>query len=1379
MKKAMITLICLFAMLAAGSVLKAQEAVLELYPGWTWISYPSTDTLDFATVFDSFTPMTGDYIKSQMGYAEYYEGYGWFGSLTNFMPCKGFMYKSNRTEPVMITVGTPLSQQAVTTMEPSDITAESAVVGGTVTLGEGNHIFARGVCWGTEPLPNVDGSHTIDATVTGSQTVTLDNLTPNTTYYVRAYVATDNGLSYGEVLNFTTLEDGSTGNIPTGAIDGKFTINNDGDQVYFSQGNLQYIGSVSQPYWKFADNQWDYLGNNGQASTDQNVDRDLFGWGTSGHNHGAVCYQPWSTSTSCSDYYAYGSYTYNLYDQTGEADWGCNPISNGGNIPNTWRTLTMDEWLYVFNTRNTTSGIRYVKAKVNSVNGLILLPDDWNTIYHTLNSINPTGNCDFNVNVISYSDWVSDFQAHGAVFLPAAGFRDGTAVCSGNDGDYWSATSVNDVYAGHEGFNNGDVYLGGGNFRNYGFSVRLVRTAELVTSYNIGAASNPSEGGTIIGIGNYELSATCILTAIANEGYTFENWTENGEVVSTDPSYAFTVNSNRFLVANFTYVLQSFTVTVTANPTDGGTITGGGNYQQGQSCTVTASANIGYTFTSWTEDGEVVSTDATYSFTIIGDRSLVANFAVSSSGEHGYVDLGLPSGTLWATCNVGANAPEEYGDYFAWGETQPKDTYNWNTYQYCNGSSSTLTKYCYDSAYGYNGFIDNLTTLLPEDDAATVNWGDDWRMPTMEEWQELFDNTTITGATQNGEHGRLFTASNGNSLFLPSAGHYDWNGLYDVNNGIYQSSSLGGYSNAAWVIKFEGNSCNMYSRLRYYGFSVRAVRSTSQNMSFVINAMASPTEGGSVSGGGTYQEGSDCMLTATANEGYTFSNWTENGEVVSTDATYSFTVDGNRNLVANFAVSSSGEHSYVDLGLPSGTLWATCNVGAETPEEYGDYFAWGETQPKDNYQWSTYQYCNGSSSTLTKYCSNSSFGYYGFTDNLTTLLPEDDAASTNWGGDWRMPTKEEWQELQNNTTSTWTIQNGVYGRLFTANNGNSLFLPAAGYYGDNILRGDGIWGYYWSNTLNTNYSHPDEARLFYFLSSSSNSNSNYRSFGCSVRPVQSASQLVINATANPTEGGSVSGGGVYPVGADCVLTATANEGYFFIKWTENGELVSSNAIYSFTVNSNRNLVANFGISVAHPYVDLGLPSGTLWATCNVGADAPYEYGDYFAWGEIQPKSDYGWNTYQFCNGSENTLTKYCSKANYGYNGFTDTLTTLLPENDAATVNWGGDWRMPTDEEWDELFDNTTRTWISMNGTIGILFTASNHNSIFLPAAGIYRYNHLEYAGSSGHYWSSSLSTDDPRFAGEFSYTSSNWFFTGYTSRCNGQSVRPVRSVLLK
>ena len=454
-----------------------------------------------------------------------------------------------------------------------------------------------------------------------------------------------------------------------------------------------------------------------------------------------------------------------------------------------------------------------------------------------------------------------------------------------------------------------------------------------------------------------------------------------------------------------------------------------------------------------------------------------ANF-IEMCPDHAYVDLGLPSGLLWATCNIGADNPEDYGDYFAWGETTSKGNYDWSSYQYCNGEYNTLTKYCNNPSYGYNGFADNLTTLLPEDDAATANWDEVWRIPTKEEWQELYNNTTVAWTTQNGVNGRLFTASNGNSIFLPAAGHLLESGPFGVGSGgWYWSSSLNMKEPIyAWDFHFNTDDYYMdYFGLRCTNRSIRPVREGSQSTSYVIDATVNPAEGGTIVGAGSYEQSQACTLTATANSGYTFVNWTENDEVVSTDATYTFTVNANRNLVANFNL----DHAYVDLGLPSGLLWATCNVGADNPEDYGDYFAWGETQPKETYDWSTYQYCNGDYNTLTKYCNDAGYGYNGFTDNLTTLLPEDDAAAANWGNGWRMPTQAELQELLDNTTVTWTTQNGVNGRLFTGSNGNSLFLPAAGYRGDE-LGGVGYNGRYWSSSLYMD--DPNYAWCFGFIS---------------------------------------------------------------------------------------------------------------------------------------------------------------------------------------------------------------------------------------------------------------------------------------------------------
>ena len=171
-------------------------------------------------------------------------------------------------------------------------------------------------------------------------------------------------------------------------------------------------------------------------------------------------------------------------------------------------------------------------------------------------------------------------------------------------------------------------------------------------------------------------------------------------------------------------------------------------------------------------------------------------------------------------------------------------------------------------------------------------------------------------------------------------------------------------------------------------------------------------------------------------------------------------------------------HDYIDLGLPSGTMWATCNVGAESPDQYGDYFAWGETTPKDNYNWSTYKYSNGDYNQLTKYCPQSDFGFNGFTDDLKTLQPSDDAATTNWGEGWSTPTYNQWVELLRKCSHSWTTRNGVKGCLFTARNGNSIFLPAASSRRDDDSRIVGDDGFYWSNTLNKTY--PDGVKGFRF-----------------------------------------------------------------------------------------------------------------------------------------------------------------------------------------------------------------------------------------------------------------------------------------------------------
>lgn len=282
--------------------------------------------------------------------------------------------------------------------------------------------------------------------------------------------------------------------IPEGAINGLFTINDNGDQVYFSQGNLQY--SISTQNWSFVEYQYDMVEMGGQTIGTNYSNQDivsLFGWGTSGWNNGNLRYQPYETGIYQIGViggdigFGYGptdgtNYDYDLTGDYANADWGVyNAISNGGNTPNLWRTLTIDEWDYVINTRSTPSGIRYAKGEVNGVNGVILLPDDWDSSVYTLDNAN-TPDVPYS-NSITLVNW-EIMEIHGAIFLPAAGGRDGVNPGGqGHSGSYWSASCC-DSYGGYVMFfyNNsvyemGDLSTTGYSNRYMGCSVRLVQDA--------------------------------------------------------------------------------------------------------------------------------------------------------------------------------------------------------------------------------------------------------------------------------------------------------------------------------------------------------------------------------------------------------------------------------------------------------------------------------------------------------------------------------------------------------------------------------------------------------------------------------------------------------------------------------------------------------------------------------------------------------------------------------------------------------------------------------------------------------------------------------------------------------------------------------------
>ena len=390
-------------------------------------------------------------------------------------------------------------------------------------------------------------------------------------------------------------------------------------------------------------------------------------------------------------------------------------------------------------------------------------------------------------------------------------------------------------------------------------------------TYNINVSANPSQGGNVTGGGTYNQGQQCTVTATANAGYIFTNWTENGNVVSTQANYTFTVTGNRTLVANFQAQPQNYTISVSANPSNGGTVTGGGTYQQGQSCTVSATANNGYTFTNWTENGNVVSTNRDYTFTVNGNRTLVANFT-----QQNYTISVSANPTLGGTVTGGGAF--HYGDNC----TVTATANNGNTFtNWTEGGNVVSTNASYSfTVTGNRTLVANFTAQTYTINAvASPNYGG-----------------TVSG-------GGNFNYGQSCTLTATPAANYTF-----IN----------------WTKQGEVVSTNAT-----YTFTVTesaTYQAHFQLDSYTISVSANPTEGGTFTGDGTYNYGDECTVEATVNEGYNFINWTENDNVVSTDASYSFTVTSDRVLVANFesqtfdvkvsidpmeAATASGEGNYI------------------------------------------------------------------------------------------------------------------------------------------------------------------------------------------------------------------------------------------------------------------------------------------------------------------------------------------------------------------------------------------------------------------------------------------------------------------------------------
>ncbi|MBR5210157.1 MAG: hypothetical protein IKV67_09945 [Paludibacteraceae bacterium] len=667
---------------------------------------------------------------------------------------------------------------------------------------------------------------------------------------------------------------------------------------------------------------------------------------------------------------------------------------------------------------------------------------------------------------------------------------------------------------------------------------------------------------------------------------------------------------------------------------------------------------------------------------VIGKKYVADDVTVSGQvGKYDYVDLGLPSGLKWATLNIGAKSVTDLGSGFAWGETETKETDTWSTYKWCNVVDEkkemvVITKYSSD---------DKKTLLSSEDDAATANMGKEWRMPTAEEcnemivgcswkWIDNFKGTKVSGFLG-------VSKKNGNAIFIPTTTSGDMNLWASTCTPKKCSVGFPDYKDpaeGAELLCIYEKRIDLWHYYKYRSFPVRGV--SGDDSKFTVDFY---TENGVLIERKAVSKGAAATGVYPPEKLGYLGSWKDSSFMSVTEnlkiyAKYEPIESKDGATVSGFY----GDYSFVDLGLS--VRWATYNVGATKATEKGSYFAWGETKTKSTYNMTTYKWGDAEKNEVTKYCINADFGTV---DSKEILELGDDAARANWGGEWRMPTDKELQELYNGCTWEWSADfngSGVAGHVGTSKkNGNIIFLPAAGQYEGSKLSGDGECGYYLSSSLK-NSSNSHASCLFAWKKMFDYNMAAKRELGSSVRAV----------VEKPIEHGtSISG-----------------------------------RIGDYT------------------YVDLGLPSGVKWATYNIGATNPCEYGMHYAWGELTPKNYYYQSSVEDV---EKIRMKACNfvkklenegKTNLAYEFWDESL--LTPSEDVATVVWGSEWRMPTAYEFNELVEGCTWSFkanYNNSGISGYLGSSMvNGNTIFFPAAGFSSEDQVYGVGELGFYWASTL-----------------------------------------
>ncbi len=771
---------------------------------------------------------------------------------------------------------------------------------------------------------------------------------------------------------------------PEGAIPGIFSVGTN-TYAYFSQGNLQYraVGGANGDAnetasagenvggtWRFAEHQWDYVGYNDGGNVYENGVKcdnslasetydgwiDIFDWGTSGYNHGANCYQPWSRSSSNQDYLAYGVEGLSLYEgdaeHRGQADWGYNPILNGGNTENSgWRTPTAAEWDYLLNTRTTSSGIRFAFALVNDVEGMILLPDDWDASVYTLNNPNTSiisllefvNFADFfeaylNSNTIDAQTWTDVLEPSGAVFIPyyymywtsSSGYLSSASSDNRNFNVLLSDVST-------WGWQNSSGYLG------QRCQVRLINN--VVNHCMVSVSCGRAGLGSVNGGGSCEYGGLCTVVAEPAEGYAFAHWTENGVVVSTDASYTFEVYTNHNLVAQFRDLQNDAPDLLEGRFSIGDERVARfakGNLNLAFDFNATGQANVEWSFAEhqWHRkyfNANAFAANVENYLQNNGLDFLYQRFLHDANYDKFVVDLGC-----WTTLS------DEEWEYLL----HQRITASGMHYAFCQ----------VDNVYGIVLFPDDWeasTYPLPSnviDEEMTLLRSMVFKYISINDWNNYFEpahavflplvfNGLFAGNLFDDDMGATFgTIAFNYSHFICGDGYQDENGQWHDDgvcvftpseNIVFEAASTDGYS--------KRNLCFGYER---------PVQIETRNYE-VIGAQPNPLWAGEVNGGGLFESqmrlGETCTLTATAKSGHTFEGWYENDMLVSEDPVLSFDIEASRFLEARYSsdvyYTINVDLNPSDGGSVAGTgsyeEWQECELVA-SPSTHYHFVGWME-----------------------------------------------------------------------------------------------------------------------------------------------------------------------------------------------------------------------------------------------------------------------------------------------------------------------------------------------------------------------------------------------------------------------------------------------------